>query len=113
MLDFPYKTCKLNIDNLGINMLKSQIQLLVCCVTLLLTACSNHGPSQEHFQKDILDGINVGMEKNEIIDILGTPHEHPFNNNLWIYQLKLKDKRYNAVLYFNKNKLVRIEKVSQ
>ena len=94
-------------------MLKNQIQLLVCCATLFLAACSDHGASQKHFQKDIMDSVNVGMEKNEIIEILGVPHKHPFNNNLWIYQLNLRDKRYNAVLYFNNDKLVRIEKVSQ
>ena len=94
-------------------MVKNYLQTLGCSLLMIISACSSTENLNQQQLKEITDEINVGMSKTEVEEVLGNPHVHPFSKNLWIYQVKVKKKRYNLALYFTNDKLMRIEKVNQ
>lgn len=90
------------------------LKLLICFICLLHTGCSNtyHNSKQgTQYATQNWDSVRIGMSKKQVAETLGKGHQHPFNDNIWIYT-HLVNGQVNdrvSVLHFKNNILTRIE----
>ena len=102
--------------------MKKIIILIINTSLLVVTGCSNLIPAYRIdiqqgniLKKEDIDQIRLGMDKNKISYILGSPSiKDPFHANRWDYVYTLKKghgklEKKNITLYFEKDKLVSTE----
>lgn len=98
--------------------MKSFLIYLLCMTCLVISSCSIHQIDIQQgnvITPELVAQVKPGMDKKQVAFILGTPLiKDTFHHDRWdyIYMLqphKGKVERYHIALYFDDDKLVRIE----
>ena len=91
---------------------------LVTSLIITLPACEPHRIDVQQGNKikpETLEKLKVGMNRKQVLFVLGTPLlKDPFHQDRWDYIYYLKPgnkpvKQSRVTLYFEKNKLVKID----
>ncbi len=94
------------------------MQKIIIYLTLLLSACAYKPDIQQGnmVTLDKLQQLKIGMDKRQVRFIMGTPMlMDPFHNERWDYYYSMTPgrqptERYGATLYFDGDRLTRVEK---